>query len=84
MKILSNSSSYGIFGEFNEMLFSKPRALHMYSAKAEDVSVEWFEKAGRYCNPYIAACVTGAARLVLALMETAVVAQKTTYATVRY
>jgi hypothetical protein len=79
LKILANSASYGIFGEFNETLFPKPRTLHMYGAKEEDVSAEWFEKAGRYCNPYIAACVTGAARLVLALMETAVVAHKTTY-----
>ncbi len=80
LKILANSTSYGIFGEFNEMLFSKPRALHMYGAKAEDITAEWFEKAGRYCNPYIAACVTGAARLMLTLMETAVLAHKTTYA----
>lgn len=79
LKILANSTSYGIFGEFNETLFPKPRALHIYGAKPKDVSAEWFEKAGRYCNPYIAACVTGAARLVLALMETAVLAHKTTY-----
>lgn len=80
LKILANSTSYGIFGEFNETLFSKPRELQMYSAKADNISAEWFEKAGRYCNPYIAACVTGAARLMLALMEAAVLAHKTTYA----
>jgi hypothetical protein len=80
LKILANSTSYGIFGEFNETLFSKPRELQMYSAKADNISAGWFEKAGRYCNPYIAACVTGAARLMLALLETAVLAHKTTYA----
>lgn len=80
LKILANSTSYGIFGEFNETLFPKPRPLHMYGAEPKDVSAAWFEKAGRYCNPYIAACVTGAARLMLALMETAVLMHKTTYA----
>lgn len=80
LKILANSTSYSIFGEYNEVLFLKPRALHMYGSMAEDVTAEWFEKSGRYCNPYIAACVTGAARLMLALMETTVLAYETTYA----
>jgi hypothetical protein len=72
LKILANATSYGIFGEFNETLFRAKQDLDVFGSERRLVSAEWFERQGRYCNPYIAACVTGAARLVLALMETTI------------
>jgi hypothetical protein len=80
LKILANSTSYGIFGEFNELVFSNPVDLAVFGADEARTKATWFERSGKYCNPYIAACVTGAARLILALMESELHARGTTYA----
>ena len=72
LKIVANSGSYGIYSEFN------PRE----HGTGETTPVEVFGRAepfldrvpspedpGRYCFPPFAACITGAARLMLAMLE---------------
>ncbi len=70
LKIIANSTGYGIFAEFNESFLEDPERIEVFAGKRFTTETDIFEKAGRYCFPFIASCVTGAARLVLALVET--------------
>jgi hypothetical protein len=70
LKIIANSTGYGIFAEFNETRLEDPEPLNVFAGKRFTTETDKFEKAGRYCFPFIASCVTGAARLILALVET--------------
>ena len=74
LKVLANSGSYGIYAEM---------VRHELGGSQDTVSVEVFgagtesfqstttapETPGEFCFPPIAACITGAARLMLALLE---------------
>jgi hypothetical protein len=78
LKVLVNSGSYGIYAEM---------VRHELGGSQDKVSVEVFgpgpesfqsrttapEAPGEFCFPPIAACITGAARLMLALLEALVV-----------
>jgi hypothetical protein len=68
LKILANATSYGIFGEFNE-IGGREFYVEALCGNTFKTRTAWFEKPGKYCNPYIATCVTGAARLLLTMIE---------------
>ena len=69
LKIIANSTAYGIFAEFNEERLSKEELLDVYAGEHFQAQSPVFEKAGRFCFPLIASVVTGAARLILTLVE---------------
>ncbi|MGO8870618.1 MAG: hypothetical protein ACLQPH_04315, partial [Acidimicrobiales bacterium] len=72
LKVISNSGAYGIYSEFNARErrrgTSYPVRVHGRKEPFAD-RIEAPEDAGRYCFPPFASCITGAARLMLALLE---------------
>lgn len=71
LKILANSTSYGIFVELNLEEEKEPQALLCYgpSGKALPINKKKFEATGSFFHPLLAALITGAARLMLAITE---------------
>jgi hypothetical protein len=73
LKVLANSGSYGIFGEMNpqELPAGQRKPVTVYGAAGQPwtAHVGAPERPGEYCFPPIAACITGAARLMLAMLE---------------
>ncbi len=72
LKILANSTSYGIFVEIIVGDLDAPEKLICYGPNGEGFLVESnkVEEPGRYFHPLLATLITGAARLTLALAET--------------
>ncbi|HJU10449.1 MAG TPA: hypothetical protein VJ728_06220 [Candidatus Binataceae bacterium] len=71
LKILANSTSYGIFVEFVVNSLDEPEARTCFGAgKPFRTSVSKAEAPGRYFYPLLATLITGAARLMLATAET--------------
>ena len=72
LKIVANSTSYGIFIELNveDLPSAEDRLCYGYSGKAFKVTTNKLEKPGRYFHPLLATLITGAARLMLAVTET--------------
>lgn len=71
IKIIANSTCYGIFVEINRDDAPKPEPLDLYFANGEKSSIvsAALEEPGRYFHPLLATLITGAARLMLALSE---------------
>lgn len=71
IKIIANSTCYGIFVEVNRDDAPKPEALTLYDAggNALEIMSTALEEPGRYFNPMLASLITGAARLMLATAE---------------
>jgi hypothetical protein len=73
LKIVANAGSYGIWSEFNRDDLPKgKRARVVVHGRGEDPFEDKIggpEDPGRYCFPPLATCITGAARLMLALLE---------------
>ena len=71
VKILANSTSYGIFVELNVEDHDKARQMVAYGATLSGFpfTSKKTEKPGRYFHPLLATLITGAARLMLALAE---------------
>jgi hypothetical protein len=83
LKVLANSTSYGIFAEMNRQDSTKKKAeVEVYGLDAETfmATVTGPEVQGRYCFPTLAAFIAGAARLMLALLERCVTDFGGTYA----
>jgi len=74
LKILANSTSYGIFIEVNvENLDQKERRdCHFGGDKPFPIGTMVSEKPGSYFHPLLGTLITGAARLMLALTERAI------------
>jgi len=76
LKVLANSGSYGIYAEMiRHELASGSRekvTVHGPAGRAFEAKVSAPEEPGEFCFPPIAAVITGAARLMLALLERAV------------
>jgi hypothetical protein len=76
LKTFANSVSYGIYAEMvRHQLPVDDRAevqVHGLLAEPTQASVRTPETPGEYCFPPVAACITAAARLMLALLEQAV------------
>lgn len=71
LKIIANSTSYGIFIEVNRDDAPKGEALTIYGPSGEHLDVETraIENPGRYFNPLLGVLITGAARLMLGIAE---------------
>ena len=72
LKILANSTSYGIWVETNVETRSERRALSIISSTTNPFSFDSdkSELPGKYFHPLLATLITGAARLMLGLAET--------------
>ena len=68
LKILANSTSYGIFAEFNRKDQEGSR-IEVYGTEQFSASVDYIEEPGPFANPLIATVITGAARLILSMIE---------------
>jgi hypothetical protein len=87
LKVLANATSYGIFAEMNRHEVggssdNKQVPVEVYGSGASpfEAMVGAPEEPGAYCFPPIAACIAGAARLMLALLERRVTDLGGTYA----
>ncbi len=71
IKIVANSTSYGIFVEVNRDDAPKPEPLDVYGYDGKQHIHEstGIEEPGRYFHPLLGTLITGAARLMLAIAE---------------
>ncbi len=72
LKVLANAGSYGIFAEIkrSELPRSDPETVTVTTGTSSfPAKVTAPEEPGEFCFPPIAACITGAARLMLTLLE---------------
>lgn len=73
LKVLANSASYGIYAEMvrEELPGRKEEVVDIYGATEHPFSdsVPTPEEPGEFSFPPMAACITGAAKLMLALLE---------------
>lgn len=80
LKVLANSTSYGLFAEVR---VGEPERggtrVKAYGLEALDAKVRTREEPGLFCLPPLAAAITGAARLLLALIEADLAAMGGTY-----
>jgi hypothetical protein len=71
LKVLANATSYGIFAEMNRQESEKRVKVRCHGIDSESYEC-WAmhpEQIGEYCFPPLASLITGAARLMLALLE---------------
>jgi hypothetical protein len=82
LKVLANSTSYGIYGEMNRQETDRRVPVRCYGIDPEPYvcHVSNPEKPGEYCFPPLASLITGGARLMLALLERSVTDLGGTYA----
>jgi hypothetical protein len=82
LKVLANSTSYGIYAEMNrqETDLAINVTCHGIDAQPFTCRVAHPDVPGEYCFPPLAALITGAARLMLALLENCVREKGGTYA----
>src|SRR6266404_6567075 len=82
LKVLANATSYGIFAEMNRQETEKRTKVRCYGLDREpyQCSVIHPEQPGEFCFPPLASLITGAARLMLALLEHCVTQLGGTYA----
>jgi hypothetical protein len=71
LKIIANSTSYGIFIEVNRDDAPKSERLHVYgpSGNCLETDSKVIEEPGRFFHPLLAVLITGAARLMLGIAE---------------
>lgn len=71
LKILANSTSYGIFVELNVEEEKLKQSLNCFGHRSEAIPLKMrkFEMPGLFFHPLLAALITGAARLKLAITE---------------
>jgi hypothetical protein len=71
LKIIANSTSYGIFIEINRDDAPKSEPLSVFGPDGEHIKVatKAIEDPGRYFNPLLGVLITGAARLMLGIAE---------------
>lgn len=70
LKLIANSTSYGIFAEQNVHSHDRPRPLRLFGMEPEFSSAsKSIEEPGSHFHPLIATLITGAARLMLACAE---------------
>jgi DNA-binding phage protein len=70
LKLLANSTSYGIYAEQNAQSHDRPRDLDLFGQDEQfRTSSKSVEEPGTHFHPLIATLITGAARLMLASAE---------------
>jgi hypothetical protein len=82
LKVLANSTSYGIYAEMNQTQLGKSSPVKCHGIEPEGYTcrVHNPEVPGEFCFPPLASLITGAARLMLALLENSVAWLGGTYA----
>ena len=82
LKVLANSTSYGIYAEMNREESDDPVRVTCHGIDEEpfSCSVGHPDIPGKYCFPPLASLITGGARLMLALLEYSVTKRGGTYA----
>lgn len=82
LKVLANATSYGILAEMNRQETEKRTKVWCHGLDREPYrcSVIHPEQPGEFCFPPLASLITGAARLMLALLEHCVTQRGGTYA----
>ena len=82
LKVLANATGYGIYAEMNRQETEERVKVQCRGIDPEpyECSVIHPEKAGEFCFPPMASLITGAARLMLALLEHTVSEVGGTYA----
>ena len=82
LKVLANATSYGILAEMNRQESEKKTRVKCHGLDAEpyESTVIHPEQPGEFCFPPLASLITGAARLMLALLEHSVTQLGGTYA----
>jgi hypothetical protein len=71
LKIIANSTCYGIFVELTRDTVTEPEdhIFYSYDGKPHKTKTPYIETPGSYFNPVLATAITGAARLLLATAE---------------
>jgi len=71
LKLLANSTSYGIFAEMNVQSYDRPREVICYGGEDAEfqTGTKSIEEAGTHFHPLLATLITGAARLMLSIAE---------------
>jgi hypothetical protein len=72
LKILANSASYGILAEMNQLEEPGECTVWLGDSDPFRCAVPHPEALGRFCCPPLAALITGAGRLMLAMLERSV------------
>jgi hypothetical protein len=81
LKTVANGGSYGIFAEHHQRPAPKAGArVHAFGLWPIETVVQAPEEPGSFCFPPLAASVTAAGRLLLALLEASIEARGGTYA----
>jgi hypothetical protein len=82
LKVLANATSYGIYAEMNRQELDDPVNVTCHGIDADPFTcrVAHPDVPGEYCFPPFASLITGAARLMLALLEYSVTRLGGTYA----
>lgn len=82
LKVLANATSYGIYAEMNRQESERAVNVKCFGIDAEPFTcrVAHPDVPGAFCFPPMASLITGAARLMLALLEHSVAALGGTYA----
>ena len=81
LKLMINSGSYGVFAELNREDTDRAGARTLHNGRDRRmVSSRVNEKPGMFCYPPLASVITGAGRLMLALLEHMVTSAGGTYA----
>jgi hypothetical protein len=82
LKVLGNATGYGIFAELHPDRIDEPEEHSIHAGDGTPIphTTDRPEKPGAYCFPPLAATITGAARLMLALLEHDVTAAGGTFA----
>ena len=79
---MANAASYGIYAEMHRLESERKVKLTGYGIDAEPFTcrVAHPDEPGKYCFPPMASLITGAARLMLALLEQSITELGGTYA----
>jgi len=82
LKVLANATSYGIYAEMNRLESDRKTTVKCHGRDATPFTcrVAHPDEPGAYCFPPLASLITGAARLMLALLEHGVTKLGGTYA----
>jgi hypothetical protein len=82
LKVLANAASYGIYAEMHRLESESKKEVVCHGIDAEPFTcrVAHPDEPGEYCFPPMASVITGAARLMLALLERRVTDLGGTYA----
>lgn len=78
LKLLANSTSYGIFAEMNVQSYDRPKHVCCFGndGHSYDTASKSVEEPGTHFHPLLATLITGAARLMLAIAERVAIDQE--------